>query len=87
MSDFLVSASLYNLNQYCSSHSELECPAVDVTWIEVPLMVSYYFCFDEQSPASFPELSLKGNISKSVEKSWMFILKEENKKKSNSDLP
>ena len=42
-------------------------PAVDATWIEAALMVIYYFCFDEQSPASFPELSLKGNISQSVE--------------------
>ena len=51
MSDFQVSASLYNLNQYCSSRSELECPAVDTTWIETTskkatLKVIYYYHFE-----------------------------------------
>ena len=71
MSDFQISASLHNLNQYCSSRSELECPAVDATWIETTskkaaLKVIYYYHFDEQSLASFPELLLKGDISQSV---------------------
>ena len=69
MSDFQVSASLYNLNQYCSSRSELECPAVDTTWIETTskkatLKVIYYYHFEELSPSSFPQLLLKGSFQR-----------------------
>ena len=86
MSDFLVSVSLYNLNQYCSSHSELECPAVDATWIEAAPMVIYYFCFDEQSPASFPELSLKGNISQSVEQDLEYLFQRRRTRKKATQI-
>ena len=86
MSDFLVSASLYNLNQYCSCCSELECLAVDATWIEAALMVIYLGCFDEQSPASFPQLLLKGDISQSVEQDLKCLFQRKRKRKKQQQL-
>ena len=91
MSDFQASASLYSPNQYYSSCSELECPTVDATWIETAskkasLKVIYYYCFDEQSPASFFQLLLKGDISQSVKQDLEYSFQRKRKRKKTTQI-
>ena len=91
MSDFQASASLYSPNQYYSSRSELECPAVDATWIETAskkaaLKVIYYYCFDKQSPASFFQLLLKGDISQSVKQDLEYSFQRKRKGKKTTQI-